>query len=102
MFLTLQIDKVQPGLYRGAVMKSGGEVTEPVLHPSIADCIRLSALDVPTGFASFMEIHYGGMSSGTYLLADLPDKAEHIASHLVVLVATMHEIENGSEHAKSP
>jgi hypothetical protein len=90
--LTLSIDKVKPGLYRAATLHRSVEVTEPQFHCTIEDAIREEALAVPEDFALFMEVEYGGMSSGTISLSDLPGQAKDVADRLVSLVADLHRL----------
>lgn len=90
MIFTVEIDKLQSGLYRAAVLCGGAEVTEAGVHKSIQEAIREEALSVPDGMAHFMELRYGGMSSGTYPLSEVPEKATAIADRLVALSAELH------------
>lgn len=90
--LTLHIDKDKPGLYRGATLHRGVEVSEPQHHCSIEEAIREEALAVPEDFALFMEVEYGGMSSGTVALSDLPGQAKEVADRLVALHADLHRL----------
>ncbi len=90
--LTLHIDKVERGLYRATTLHRGAEVTEPQFHCAIEDAIREEALAVPEDFALFMEVEYGGMSSGTIAISDLPRQAKEVADRLVALVAELHRL----------
>lgn len=90
MIFTVEIDKLQSGLYRAAVKSGGAEVTEPGIHKSIQEAIRDEALSVPDGMAHFMEARYGGMSSGTMLIDEMSEKAAAIADRLVSLSAELH------------
>ncbi|MBB1073245.1 hypothetical protein HUU62_02305 [Rhodoferax sp. 4810] len=92
MVITLQIDKIEPGLYRAAVLSGGIEVTEPSMHTSIVEAIREVASDVPDGFAHFAVVMYGSACSGTIALKDVPEKAAQIADQLVSIVADMRQI----------
>lgn len=87
--LTLQIDKVQPGLYRAEVSEHGAQVTDESMHASIAEAIREEAQAVPDGFAHFMEVRYCGLSSGTIALGELPQQAEAVADRLMTLLGDM-------------
>lgn len=90
MIFAVEIDKLQTGLYRAAVTCGGAEVTEPSIHKNIQEAIREEALAVPDGMAHFMEVRYGGMSSGTYPLSKVPENAAEIADRLVALSAELH------------
>ena len=92
MVLTFQIDKLQPGAYRVAVLQGGVEVTAPEVYPTIEDAVREEVEAVPEGFAHFAEIRYGGASSGTVTLQGLPGQAGEIANRLVAIVAEMHRV----------
>lgn len=88
--LTLQIDKVASGLYRAELLENGAQVTQPNTHSSISEAIREEAMAVPEGFAHLMEVRYYGLSSGTFLLSQLPQQAEAIAGQLVDLLAELN------------
>lgn len=90
--LTLNIDQVKPGLYRAATLHRGAEVTEPQFHCSIEDAIREEALAVPEDFALFMEVEYGGISSGTIALSDLPEQAKGVADRLVGMQSDLRRL----------
>ncbi len=90
--LTLRIDKVEPALYRAATLYRGAEVTEPQFHCSIEEAIREEALAVPDDFALYMEVQYGGMSSGTILLCELPNQSQAVAARLVGQIAELHRL----------
>lgn len=92
MVITLQIDKIEPGLYRAAVLSSDIEVAEPTMHASIEQAIRTVASDVPEGFAHFVDVTYGSACSGTMSLKGLPERAAQVADQLVAIVAEMHQI----------
>ena len=92
MVLTFEIDKIQSGLYRAAATAGGGAVTEPGVYHSIEEAIREEVAAVPEGFAYFGEVHYGGMSSGTFLLHELAENATPITRRLMQLLAQAHEL----------
>ncbi len=86
--LTLQIDQVASGMYRTEVSAREQEG----MFSSISEAIREEALDVPPGFAHFMEVRYCGLSSGTIALDALPEQAAVVADRLVDLMHQMHVI----------
>ena len=90
MVLTLQIDKIESGLYRASVLFGGVEVTEPSHYASIEEAIREEATAVPEGFAYFADVIYGGAASGTIALTLLPERASQVADQLVAIVAEMY------------
>ncbi|MBB4223435.1 hypothetical protein [Variovorax guangxiensis] len=94
MVLTLSIEKEAPGVYVATVLdSSGGRVTEEVdAYSSIESAIQAEAQAVPDDFAHFMEIRYGGFSTGTHLLEAIPDQAKALADRLVALVAEAYRV----------
>lgn len=92
MVLMLQIDKIESGLYRAAVLCGGVEVTESSQYTSIEEAIREEATAVPVGFAYFADVIYGGASSGTISPALLPERASQVADQLVAIVAEMYSV----------
>ena len=91
--LTLQIDRLDRGLYQAEM--GGGTIRKGELsvYDSIADAIRGEAEDLPDGICFFVEVRYGGLSSGSVPVGMLSQRAEKIASHLVRLVADFHLLE---------
>ncbi len=81
--LNFSIDKLQPGLYRGAALSGGVEVTAPSHYDSIEEAIREMASDVPEGFALAASVAYAGASSPTLPLRTLIKDATGIAQILV-------------------
>lgn len=93
MILTIDIDKEVPGVYVARVLQGRELVTESETYSKIEDAIRQEALNVPPNFAHFIEFTYGGMSTGTYPIQEVPAKAGELADRLVHLVAQMQEID---------
>lgn len=92
MIIMLDIEKAAPGIYIARAMNGGVLVTEPAEYNSIESAIAMEAQAVPEGFAHFMEVRYGGFSSGTELLKALPGKASAISDRLIALVAESHRV----------
>lgn len=92
MILTIDIGKELPGIYVARAEQGGVLVTQPETYDRIETAIREEALNIPPGFAHFVEFTYGGMSTGTYLVEDVPAKAADLADRLVALNAEMHRI----------
>jgi hypothetical protein len=92
MVITLHIEKLQPGLYRTSALCGEVLVTQHATYGFLEDAIREEAQAIPDGFAWFAEVRYGGASSGTIPLKDLPARAADVAAHLVGLVAQTHAI----------
>ncbi len=90
--LTLHIDKVEPALYRAVTLYRGSEVAEPQFHCSIEEAICEEALAVPDDFALYMEVQYGGISSGAILLCELSSQSKVVAGRLVEQVAELHRL----------
>jgi hypothetical protein len=90
LILTIDIDKEARGSYVARVHQSGVLVTQPAAYDGISTAIRQQALNIPPGFAHFLEFTYNGMSTGTYAVEDVPDKAVELADRLVALNHQMH------------
>lgn len=91
MILNIDISKEAPGIYIARAYQSRSLVTEPETYDRIEDAIREQALSVPDGFAYFLEFTYGGMSTGTMPIGDVPAQAAALAEKLVSLNAALHE-----------
>lgn len=92
MIVSLEIDKIESGCYRAAVLHGNVEACVPSLHSSIEQAIHEEASAVPEGFAHFIEPRYQGFSAGTVTLAQARDRASELADRLVALVALAHEL----------
>lgn len=92
MILTIDINKIVPGIYEARPAVHGVQAREPENYDRIDTAIRQEALDA-MGFANFLEFTYGGMSTGTLPTADVPARAEELANKLVALNAQMREID---------
>lgn len=90
MILTIDIDKEAPGTYVARVHQAGVLATDPVAYDSISSAIQREALNVPQGFAHFLEFTYNGISTGTYAIDEVPAKAVELADRLVALNHHMH------------
>ena len=67
-------------------------VTVPEPYYRIETAIREQALSIPDGFAHFVKFTYGGMSTDTFAINELPPKAAELADRLVALNAEIHMI----------
>lgn len=92
MILTIDINKEMPGIYVVRAQEGGVLVTQPETYDRIETAIREQALGIPDGFAHFVEFTYGGMSTGTFAIAEVPAKAAELADRLVALNGEMHMI----------
>ncbi len=92
MVITLHLEKLQPGLYRASALCGEVLVTPQATYASLEDAIREEAQAIPASFAWFADVEYGGASSGTLPLKDLPARAGNVAAQLVNVVAQMHAI----------
>lgn len=90
--LTLQIDKIQSGLYRAELRLRGDPIADPVMYSRICEAIREEAESVHVDFAQFIEVRYYELSSGTIPLGLVSGQAEEIAERLVGLMHEMHLI----------
>lgn len=98
MILTLDISKIEPGLYETRLSNGGTEVTAPSAYDTITAALRTVAQEIPDEFAHFVEVHYSGVSSGTIGTTRLAAEAEAIADRLVELVAALHRSEAELAH----
>lgn len=100
MILTLDISKIESGLYEARLSEGGTEVTTPSAYDTITAALRAVALDIPSDFAHFVEVHYSGVSSGTIGTARLAAEAEAVAARLVELAAAVHRSEEDLAHRR--
>lgn len=91
MILSIDIDKIAPGIYQARPHVGGTQAREPANYDRIDDAIRQEALGAE-GFADFVEFSYGGMSTGTYAIQEAVMKAAELANRLVSLIAETHLI----------
>ena len=85
--LTLHIDRLAKGHYQAEL--GGGTITrkgELNVYDTIANAIRGEAEDMPDGLCYFVDVHYGGLSSGSIPVGALYQRADDIAKHLVALI----------------
>ncbi|MBB3181005.1 hypothetical protein [Variovorax sp. Sphag1AA] len=89
MQLTLSIGKLEDFVYVGQVRCGDEEIGTSVIYKSIASAICSVAGSLRNGDAWYIDVEYGGFSSGDYPIEDLfqEDRAEVIAKRLVYLVA---------------
>ena len=92
MILTVDIEKEMPGSYVARASVGGVEVTAHQIYDRIETAIRQQALNVPEGFANFIQFSYYGMSTGTYAIKEVPPLAAQMADRLVALIAEQHQI----------
>lgn len=100
MILTLDITKIESGLYEARLSEGGTEVTAPSAYDTITAALRAVAQDIPDDFAHFVEVHYSGVSSGTIGTTRLAVEAEAVAARLVELVAAVHRSEEDLAHRR--
>ncbi|MDI1268045.1 MAG: hypothetical protein PSV40_02945 [Polaromonas sp.] len=92
MILTVEIDKIAPGIYEAHPTLGGVAAREPETYDRIDTAIRQEALGAE-GFANFVEFIYGGMSTGTYEVQEASANASNLANRLVALLAQLHLFE---------
>lgn len=92
MILTIHINKEVPGAYVARACLGSTEVSQAETYQGIEAAIRGEALRAE-GCADFVNFTYGGMSTGTFPVQEVPSKATDLADRLVYLNAQMHEIE---------
>ncbi|PZP91156.1 MAG: hypothetical protein DI587_36405 [Variovorax paradoxus] len=91
----LNIDRVQPGLYRVDIEGNGMTMTEPEMVSTLAEGLKFAGDDVPREWALYVEVHYNGVCLGTRPLQQLAETPEEVARELVELVAQVSEAERG-------
>lgn len=90
MIIQLSIEKVTQGVYEvHCDYRQGG----PSQHNSISEALGSYGQEIPEDFCQFVEIHYGGISSGTTAVARLKTEPQVIAQELVALVAEVSRAE---------
>lgn len=89
----LNIDRVQPGLYRVFVEGNGATMTEPEMVGTISEGLKFAGNDVPRDWALYVEVRYNGVCLGTRPLQQLAATPEAVAQELVELVAQVTEAE---------
>lgn len=87
MIVQLSIEKLAPGVYRG---HCSGEPDRPSTHDSIGDCLRKYGAEIPSDFAKFVNIEYGGCHLETLPVTDLEPRADELANRLMQLLAGLH------------
>lgn len=92
--LTLHIDQLAPGHYQ-AELGAGIITREGALsaYDTIANAIRGEAEGMPEGLCYFVDVHYGGLSSGSIPVGVLHERADGIAQHLVTLISDYKTLE---------
>ena len=102
MILTLSIDKEVPGIYEVHYEMGGVEVSKPSQHSSISEALAYCGENIPADFAQFVDVHYGGVSSGTTAIARLLSEPKQIANELVALVAEVARVHEQVLHTQRP
>lgn len=92
MIFTVHINKEVPGMYLARACQGSTEVSKAESYDRIETAIRGEAARAE-GCADFLNFTYGGMSTGTFPVQDVPAKASELADRLVYLIAQMHEID---------
>ena len=88
MILVLVIERLATSVYEAHYTDfSGIEVRAASQHASIADALLYCGEDVPSEFAQYVEIKYGGINSGTTAISNLRTRSIGLASDLVAMVA---------------
>lgn len=89
----LNIDRVQPGLYRVFVDGNGATMTEPEMVGTISEGLKFAGNDVPRDWALYVETHYNGVCLGARSQQQLADHPEPVAQELVSLEAEVSAAE---------
>lgn len=91
MIIVLAIEKIEASLYEVHYECRGVEIREVSQHASIWEALAYCGMDFPVNFLPFVEVHYGGVSSGTTAIARLRDEPQQVANELVAMVAKVAE-----------
>lgn len=83
MIIELNINRLEQGVYEVQCVLQD-ELTR---HNSISDALAYYGEDIPEELSQHVEIHYGGVSSGTTSIGRLRAEPQLIAQELVSLVA---------------
>lgn len=92
MILTIDIDQEGPGIYTARASRDGVLVTEPQTYDCIEAAIREQSSEIPSGFAQFVDVTYGGVSTGTHWVGEVPAKAAELANRLAALNADTYRL----------
>lgn len=93
MILVLSIEQMAPSVYKVHYTAHGGiEVSEPTQHGSICEALAYCGENIPAELAKFVEVQYGGVSSGTTEVARLRTEAHQLADELVAMVAKVVQV----------
>lgn len=87
MILVLQVDKIEPGVYRAVLRDGTEEVVEATMHPNLAAALQATAEWTPPEVARFLEPRFAGCTTGTVSCADLARDAGEVANRLVSIAA---------------
>jgi hypothetical protein len=87
MIVQLNIERLAPGTYQ---VHCSGAPDQPTTHNSIADGLRKYGADIPSDFAKFVNIEYGGCHLETMPVESLELAADKLADRLMQLIAALH------------
>lgn len=97
VIFVLSIEKVAPSIYMVHFVDHGGvEVSEPTQHASVSEALAFYGESLPAEVVQYVEVHYGGVNSGTIAVTKLRSESHQLASMLVakvVEVAQAHELQ---------
>jgi hypothetical protein len=84
--LDLYIARVTNGFYEVRIEYMESDL---MMHQSITDALVHCAENIPSDFTHFVNVHYGGVCSGTIAVATLKRDAQSVASSLVSTCAAV-------------
>lgn len=93
MILVLDIEKVTYSVYEVRYSHGGVEVTAPTRHESIGEALAFCGENIPAEISQYVEVHYGGVNSGTTAVARLCNEFQLLAVELVSMVAEVAAVE---------
>lgn len=82
--LDLYISRVTTGVYELHIEGQGASST---MHDSISDALIHCGENIPPDFTQYVNVYYGGVSSGTMAVTTLKRDAQSVASALVSICA---------------
>lgn len=101
MIPTMEIVKIQSGVYEVTLEAGGQPITATEVHESISSAILSVGTNVPDDWTKFVEIRYSGISIGTVSTARMVTQWEELATELVGLYATVAKAEEEMAFAES-
>lgn len=84
--LDLYISRITNGVYEVRIEHMESDLT---MHDSISDALVHCGESIPPDFAQFVNVHFGGVCSGTMAVATLKRDVQSVANSLVSMCAAV-------------